>query len=269
MDTKPQALQHPQCYARALSGCNRVISGEHYVSESILELVENRAGQKSKSVRVTGLSFQQPGALEMLGISNLVGNILCKTHNSLLSTFDDAGKAMFTAMDAMNDGAVDQSLPRRALRVDGDSLERWMLKTMCGGFYSGAFKFSPTMRLKGVCPSREWLDILFNEADLPPGQGLFYVPRKPGETVTADPFVLKFEPLASRDGEGPGALRVWFLGFEFALLMANLMPGVPTLFDGTLYRPAGLRVVESGTSVRLDWKGGARNGEVLFGLASP
>ena len=268
METTPQGLQHPECYARALGGCSREMSGEHYVSKSVLELVENRAGQKSKSIRVTGLSFQQPGALQQLGISSLVGNILCKTHNSRLSPLDDAGKAMFTAMDCMNDGAGDQSLPERVLRVDGDGLERWVLKSMCGGLYSGAFKVSPTKTLRGNCPPAEWLDILFNGADLPPGQGLLYMPRKPGETVTADEYVLKFEPIGSRDGDGIGGLRVWFLGFEFALLMANLMPGVPTMFDDALYWPAGLRAVESRTSVRLDWKGGAKSDEIVFGLVS-
>jgi hypothetical protein len=38
--------------------------------------------------------------------------------------------------------------------------------------------------------------------------------------------------------------------------MANLMPGMPTVFDGALYRPAGLRIVKSSTSVRLDWVDG-------------
>src|SRR5437870_1394313 len=143
MSGKPQGLQHPECYARGLGGCSQEMSGEHYVSKSILELVENRAGKKSKSVRVTGLSFQQPGALQQLGISSLVGNILCKTHNSLLSPLDIAGKAIFTAMDGLNDGAADQSLPERVLPVSGEGLERWVLKCMCGGLYSGAFKVGP------------------------------------------------------------------------------------------------------------------------------
>src|SRR5947209_1272470 len=98
MGTKPQGLQHPECYARTLRTCSPEISGEHYVSKNVLELIENCGGQKSKSVRVTGLSFQRPGALLQFGIASLVGNILCKAHNSELSPLDDAGKAMFTAM---------------------------------------------------------------------------------------------------------------------------------------------------------------------------
>jgi hypothetical protein len=244
------------------------MSGEHYISESILELVENRAGQKSMSVRVTGLSFQQPGVLQPFGISSLVGNILCKTHNSMLSPLDRAGMAMFAAMDSMNDGVADPRLPEQVLRVDGDGLERWILKSMCGGLYSGAFKVSPTATMKGVCPPSEWLDILFRGAELPPGQGIYYMPTKPGETVTADQHVLRFEPIGSRDAGVIVGLRVWFLGFEFALLMANLMPGMPTMFDNALCRPAGLRAVGSRTSVRLDWKGGAMNDAIVFRLVS-
>jgi hypothetical protein len=92
------------------------------------------------------------------------------------------------------------------------------------------------------------------------------MPQKPGETVTADQYVLKFEPIGAHGADVIIGLRVWFLGFEFALLIAGLKPGVPTIFDAAMYRPAGLQTVESGTSVRLDWKGGARSREILFGL---
>jgi hypothetical protein len=180
------------------------MSGEHYVSRSILELIENRFGKKSKSVRVTGLSFQQPGVLQMFGIPSLVGNILCQTHNSLLSPLDDAGKAMFLAMDGMHYAAADPGLSAQVLRVDGDGLERWVLKSMCGGLYSGAFKASPTGTMKEVCPPREWLDMLFHGAAFPPGQGLYYMPRE----VTADQYVLQFEPIWALDAALIGGLRV-------------------------------------------------------------
>jgi hypothetical protein len=244
------------------------MSGEHYISEGVLELVFGRGGEVSKSVLATGLSFQKPGELRPFGIASLVGNVLCERHNSLLSPFDNAGKSMFSAMDGMNDGAADPSLPERVLRVDGDGLERWVLKAMCGGLYSGAFRVSPTETMRGTVPPLEWLHILFNGVDFPPGQGLYYMPRKPGDTVTADESVLKFEPIGARDADVIIGLRLWFLGFEFSLLMANLMPGVPTIFDGALYRPAGLRTVESGISVRFDWKGGACSDEIVFRLAN-
>ncbi len=267
LDHMPQGLQHPECYARALGGCSRQMSGEHYISECVLELVFGRGGEVSKSVLVAGLSFQKPGELRPFGIASLVGNILCERHNSLLSPFDSAGKAMFSAMDGMNDGAEDPSLPKRILRVNGDDLERWVLKSMCGGLYSGAFRVNPTKPMSGTVPPLEWLHILFSGAEFPPGQGLYYIPKKPGETVTSGQYVLRFEPIGSHNGGEIGGPRIWFLGFEFALLMENLMPGVPSIFDGALYRPAGLQAVESGTSVRIDWKGGARSDKIVFGLA--
>ena len=125
-----------------------------------------------------------------------------------------------------------------------------------------------TETIKGIVPPLEWLEILFKGAEFPLGQGLYYMPKKPGETVTADQYVLRLEPLVSHYTNEIGGIRVWFLGFEFALLVGNLMPGVPTLFDGALYRPAGLQAVGSGTQVRLDWKGGARSDEVMFALVT-
>ena len=105
-------------------------------------------------------------------------------------------------------------------------------------------------------------------AELPAGLGFYYMPKKPDEAVTADQYVLRFKPLGSRDTNEIGGIRVWFLGFEFALLMGNLLPGVPTMFDGAVYRPAGLRAIGSGTRVRLDWKSGPRSDEIVFALVT-
>jgi hypothetical protein len=168
----------------------------------------------------------------------------------------------------MNEGAADPALPEEVMHVDGDGLERWVLKTLCGGLYSGAFKVSPTDTMKGICPPLEWLQVLFCGAELSPGQGVYYMPRKPGETVTADQRVLRFDPLGSQDGQFIGGGLVWFLGFEFALLMGNIAPGVPTMFDGALYRPAGLLTVGSNIRVQFNWKGGARGEEIVFALVN-
>jgi hypothetical protein len=51
--------------------------------------------------------------------------------------------------------------------------------------------------------------------------------------------------------------------------MANLTPGRPSLFDRARYRPAGLRIVKSSTSVRLDWVDGSRSNEVVVELVPP
>jgi hypothetical protein len=268
MDGRAHGFQHPECYANAMGRCSPEMSGEHYISRSILELVENRAGKKSRSVRVTGLSFQKPGALQQFGISSLVGNILCKTHNALLSPLDATGTAMYMAVDSMNEGAGDPSLPKRSVEIDGDGLERWILKSLCGGLYSGAFKVSLTATMRKACLPLEWLNVLFNGTELPRGQGLYYMARRPEVTFTAGQSALEIEPIGSRDRDVIGGLRVCFFGFEFALLMGNLMPGVPTMFEDALYRPAGLRAESSSTSIRLIWRDGARSDEIIFRLVN-
>ena len=44
-------LQHPACYARPLGGCCRKMTGEHYISESVLELVYVRAVGSNTRIR--------------------------------------------------------------------------------------------------------------------------------------------------------------------------------------------------------------------------
>lgn len=263
MDAQECGFGHPECYARALGGCCREMSGEHYISESVLELIYGRAGEVSRSVLVRGLAFQKPNELKGIGVASLVGKVLCKTHNSQLSPFDVVGKEMFAGMDGLNDATGDPSSPEKVMRVDGDGLERWMLKSLCGGLCSGAFRVSPTETLKGVCPLLNWLQILFTGAKFPTGQGMYYMPGQPEELVTADQYVLRVGPLVSLDEQVVLGLQTWFFGFKFALLMANLMPGVSTMFDNAMYRPAGLRAIGSNTQIQLDWQAGSASDEVV------
>lgn len=86
---------HPRCYAQALYDCEGKPSGEHYVSDKVLRAVS----QAEKSVRVSGLKFLPFGIVNEIGISSLVGNTLCKKHNSDLSVFDNAGLNFFNAME--------------------------------------------------------------------------------------------------------------------------------------------------------------------------
>jgi hypothetical protein len=252
-------LQHPDCYARALGGCCREMSGEHYISKSVLQLVENRAGEKSKSVRAFGLSFQALGEEKTFGVGSLVGNILCKTHNRQLSPFDTVGKDMFLAVDALNGAAADPATPHRAIQIDGDRLERWMLKSMIGGLYCGAFRVTESDTMKGECPPLEFLQMLFEGAELPKKQGLYWLPPKAGEMITADQQVLRVSPLVSQGGRDVCGFRVWFFGFEFALLTAQIVSDVPTMFDTAHYRPSALSVIGSNVQIKFAWRGGAQS----------
>jgi hypothetical protein len=261
---------HPECYARALGGCSPAMSGEHYISEGILELVEHPHGKTSKSVRAAGLAFQPPGVEKQFGVGSLVGNILCRAHNSLLGRFDTAGIEMFRALDALNDAAGNPAAPRQTLLVDGDGLERWMLKSLIGGLYSGNFRVTETDTTQGVCPPPDLLDILFQGAASPPGQGLYWMPPNAGEVIMAVPQILRVAPLVlGQVNPEVSGLRVWFFGFEFSLLSANNVAGARTKFDDAAYRPAGIRAVGSNSQIAFTWSGGSKSGEVVLHHVRP
>ena len=258
--TKPKPkLRNPKCYARALGGCCVETNLEHYVSEGILELVYARFGVITGFVPVQNLTFQEPDTLEEKGIGDLTARILCTVHNGLLGKFDTAGKAMFIAMDALNEKSLDPSLPSVSAQIDGDKLERWMLKTLYGGIYSGNFPLPPGISLKRVCPSDSRLQILYNDAPLSPGLGLYYVYRRPGELITADPLILKCKPLVAK-GKVMG-LRIWYFGFEFVLLCEAPDAEIDGI-EMVAFRPSGFRDVRTGARIQFDWKARAESGDI-------
>jgi hypothetical protein len=249
-----------------LGGCSQELTREHYISKSILELVEEGTGKKRRYVQVFGLKFQGPNPVQKIGVARLTARILCKTHHRLLCRFDSAGKEMFLAAQSLKTVAVDPTAPHRKSQVDGDELERWILKAFIGGFFSGNFQVAPQVDLRGVFPPLELLEILFNGAPFPTGQGLYWMPPKPGDIVTTDPQSLRVSPLVSPDGQDVAGFFVWFFGFQFALLTAGFVPGVPTMFDKAFYRPAGMKAVGSNTQIVFNWQGGPQSREIVLNL---
>ncbi len=238
---------HPQCYARELGDCSTAISKEHYVSAVVLRGVS--LGEPT--VLVQNLSFQQPGTLEERGISSLAAKVLCEKHNAALSVFDGAGNALFVGMDRMDSAAGKVGTPPETFVVNGDHLERWMLKMLCGGLYSGTMPV-PGGSMKGVCPPVEWLNVLFRGADLPAGQGLFLRAGTPGEVFSTEPAILKMAVVVDKDNIIIG-FRMWVFNFEYTLVLADLPPTPPPMLHHAHYRPAGLVVEGSARSLHFEW----------------
>jgi hypothetical protein len=246
-----QGRGHPQCYAQTLRECRGDVNREHYVSAAVLKEIGG-----GPSVLVNNLAHQQSGVAEERGIKGLVGKILCEGHNGRLNEFDTAGATLYRGMNRLNDGVRWVGPPFNVVRVDGDALERWMLKTLCGGLFVGAFPMPPGINLRNVCPPREWLEILFKGAAFPDRQGLYLRTGAEDEVITADEKTLKIQGLFSEDMTQIGGLQVWLFGFQFLLLAATNKPGVPTEFDSLPFRPAGFVAVGSDTRIQFDWKDG-------------
>ena len=254
---------NPKCYARELGGCCVQMSGEHWVSESILGLVEHGRGKVSKAVSVTKSSSQERGVKRSLGIASLTGKILCVEHNGRLSTLDSAGKKMFESMESVHYGCRTPNKREKRCPVNGDQFERFLLKVLCGGLFSGNLR-PPSGSMKGICPPLDWLKILFEGASFPEKQGLYYIPAAPNEIIVADHDILEFTAFFSEDLKTVCGIRSWFFGIEFDLLLVNLPPGVRTSFDGALYRPSGLRVDGSNARIEFTWTDGPGDREIVL-----
>jgi hypothetical protein len=174
---------------------------------------------------------------------------------------------MFLAMHMLDEAARNPLPTRQTISVDGDRLERWILKTYIGGLFSGAFRMPPvgTGTMKGEIPHVELLEILFAGKSFPKGQGLYWMPPKPGEVITTRPEILQLAPLVSDDGYDVGGCRFWFFGFEFCLLAAVVAAG--TFFDTAVYRPAGL--VGGNVAVAFAWQNGAQSPEIQLQVVKP
>jgi hypothetical protein len=238
---------HPNCFAQALGNCAGESSGEHYVSDAIL-----RAVSRAES-RVP--TFLPAGVTSELGIRSPAGNILCQKHHSDLSGFDDEGLNFFNAMERV----LVPGSPVGPLQVSGDRLERWALKTLIGGLYSGQMPTPEGIILKGVSPPDPWLDILFQNHALPPRSGLYLIHGEGGEALPIAHEVLKVAVLPGVDPKSGNlaiiGLRMLVFGLEFALCLANLPDPLP---EGSRLRHATYRpthITRAGETLVLDWAG--------------
>lgn len=243
-----KSFAHPDCYAGELGGCSKIISREHYVSAAILRIVS--LGESSVLVR--NLSFQSTETLESKGIDNLVAKVLCSKHNNELSRFDCAGLALFDGMDQIDSAAGKADVLASTILVNGDDLERWMLKTLWGGLFSGNF---PVLNgsFKSLRPPKAWLSILFEDGQFPQGQGLYVRAGTPGTIFSTEPTVLKMEPVFDANHSVIG-FNVWIFNFQFTLVLASIPPTCPPTLEYALHRPKGIVVHGSNKKIQIDWQ---------------
>lgn len=143
-----------RCWAHSLGGCDSM-SGEHVISNAVFS-----AGCGC-SVIVDGVVRIRGGAPTANAEKS---NILCRTHNSMLSPLD----ATIGKLARFQASASDPSFSDR-LYLDGDLLERWLLKTIVN--FGAAGWLGP----EKISPAPEVVAAIFGEAPVPVGVGLYTV----------------------------------------------------------------------------------------------
>jgi hypothetical protein len=262
-DTSIPGYAHPKCFARALCECSAKTNDEHYVSDTAL----TKISRGKSTIFVQNLGFQDRNVIEEKGIASLTSRILCKFHNNRLSKYDAEGGKLALAMDQIDEHAGLNGWPIDAHFVNGDLIERWMLKTLCGGIYSGNFLVPPEDSLRGTVPPPEWLHILWKDAELPAKHGLYLKAPMQAGVMTTSKTQLGYLPLFSLDASIAG-LRMWLFGFEFTLLMADVQPGQKTEFDESLYRPEGLLIEKCSKQLVFRWKDGHQSEPLMMKFLS-
>jgi hypothetical protein len=233
---------HEKCFLSSRKGCSTKISGEHYISEKLLNVIE----EQNKTIDVAGLSWMPKGKIKSIGKSNLVSNILCTTHNSSLSDLDSS-IGDFVSYISEIDKNLQLSCPvGNFYKVSGRVIEQWILKTIIGLVESENIKQKNGERFyyKPKCidllcePNKRW----------PSGWGL-YVSVPESQIHHSRSFELV--PKSNQKTGEILAIGVKFNGFEMYLCLEK--PNKNGSFG--VYRPTELVFTkgEISSKIKIEW----------------
>lgn len=200
----PQPLT-PICWADPLGECSKAPSGEHILSKSTLDGPE---------ITVRGFPFLQ-GKTLTLDKGQFKSNILCRKHNNQLSPVDEAGTNAFDTLSDLAGGR-----PPRRRKIDGQLLERWLLKTLINiEMITTDFE---------TRPPRQLVEMAFGIEPFPLGAGLFFL-GKIGTLIPNESRLIYQRQMSDRPNANDivGG-RFSCHGFQFLLMLSgNIDPALP------------------------------------------
>jgi hypothetical protein len=170
------AYRNPRCYASERWRCSTKLSGEHWLSKSVLSAFV----RGDKGIAIIGHHWQQR-ELERVGIASLTAKVLCREHNTALSPLDDRIAGVFRHLASMDRILTAADPAAHAVHcVNGHDFERWLLKAFLGAMKAGAWK--QTNGGPVWWPPTELLAVLFASKSLPASFGLTLSLPRAGET---------------------------------------------------------------------------------------
>ena len=238
-----------RCYMRELGSCVAPISGEHLISESVIDVL-----QGDGSFSISGVPWLPKGEEKILGKQSLRTNCLCTKHNSALSPIDGAAKHLFSALKSYLE--ADAGKPRHAI-VSGHDLERWLLKTAKALAISGNFARGEE-RLSGVfAQDVSLISMLDDPAAWLEGTGLYCLMNDGDLMVNHSRFQLAPWVETAEGREEIVALEVSILGFVFILLLEKPNQERYPLLGQAKYRPGRIQIQypRSVSWVTISWQG--------------
>lgn len=119
-----------KCLFRHRLNCSPKISREHYISQSVLRLL-NSSG--IKTLKVQGIAGHAD--FKSIAIKNITAKILCKTHNEMFSKLDREIARFARAIQSHFEMGDDQEY-----LFNGHDIERWLFKVSIGMYYGKIIK---------------------------------------------------------------------------------------------------------------------------------
>jgi hypothetical protein len=200
------------CIASFTKDCSEKISGEHYFSKAILELVGKQY------LQVTGWPYNTAKEAN-ISINSLVVRCLCTRHNSQLAPLDQAATKLFKALiDFTSEEAP-----------DGDyrlfnywDIERWLIKTLIMAGEAGFLRANSMRQVLSSQLKQEYLNILFLGSRLKlTGAGLYFL-HDIGTPVTFSRN-FKFSSNSSTSSNEVEGCTVGLSGFNFVFSPRKLL----------------------------------------------
>lgn len=271
MQTPPDPhFKHPKCYLNKYGGCSTKISGEHFVTHSIIKL-QSFDDPNVKVKHDTGY-----GIREFVQPKKFVANILCRNHNSQLSDVDDAAlevtKFLWNISTTYKCGTGEWGEPAD-ITVSGDDFQRWVLKLLLNHVIGKAFAHQKGEFVSPYPP--ECVDLLLGRVMWPSGWGLCVGGDPTNKDLMINDFggfeditthALSFLPLIfgdhikERAGEVPGGI-VNLNGVGFGMTVLNIGRDDPERFNndpvnplrGSVLRPRSIAWKLNGVEKRINF----------------
>lgn len=236
IDTMKTGYSHKRCYANQTNDCCSRISGEHYISQYILDNLGN-----APFVKIGGPPWDKPGKRKILPKKALVANVLCVRHNTLLSPFDSEMGKFHNTINRY-DKDLHNELPLDELTIFcGEDLEKWMLKTACTFIASDQIYVGEN---KVECHlDTRYVDILYDDQPFPKGWGLY---------IDATPGIIQHHNYIQYSFFVRGTTLMYIKMTLNGLIVYLTLDDPLTIKNGLIYRPRGIEIKKGNVKKTLE-----------------
>jgi hypothetical protein len=221
---------HPGCYMNWTNNCSPKISGEHFISETVLEILN------PKSLRIGGLAWIPVGETRDLPLQALKANVLCERHNSAWSQLDQMAGQFFRALREVYDDLMRPSLSRKPIwhLFSGEELELWLLKSILGLFHADVLTKAGSKIADVQTIMNSAIEAAYANSGLMEPCGLYIF--KAG-TTAAELGKLEFTSLSDEHDERVVGCRLAMMGLVATLITDPHMRNRQLFEERESYRP--------------------------------